>query len=209
VHKDITGIILAGGKSLRMGRDKGLLQLGGKAVIEIISSTLQELFPQILISTDAQEEYAFLGLPTISDRYKYIGPLAGIHSALSYSTTTLNLVISCDLPLMNAAMIEYLIECRADEQIVIARTARHLQFFPGLYDKRLLPAIEEIVTDRPSEEGARDRGFSLYALSRKVKTAVVDPAGMPFFRNELYLNLNTPADYEEIARILATSRGFK
>nr|WP_284521516.1 molybdenum cofactor guanylyltransferase [Cytobacillus pseudoceanisediminis] len=82
-----TGIILAGGHSSRMGENKALLKIGGKTVIERIADQLSSILPNVIIVANKQEDYQFLGLPLVSDRWKEKGPLAGIHAGLSESRT--------------------------------------------------------------------------------------------------------------------------
>ncbi len=85
MYNDITGIILAGGKSKRMGINKALLKIGDKTIIERTAGLMQGLFNRVLLITNSPNEYMFLGLEIYEDIYKNIGPLAGIHSGLVYS----------------------------------------------------------------------------------------------------------------------------
>src|SRR5690606_20588107 len=105
---ETTGIILAGGKSSRMGRNKALLDFHGQTVIETIANELQKIVNHLIIVTNNQEDYAFLQLPMVSDKWQGIGPLAGIHAGLSISKTEKNLVVACDMPFVSREIGSYL-----------------------------------------------------------------------------------------------------
>ena len=100
MYKNITGIILSGGKSTRMGENKSLMKLGDRTVIEHTLLLMQSLFSDVILITNTPDEYKFLNIPLYEDVYKYRGPLAGIHSGLINSITEENFVISCDIPLI-------------------------------------------------------------------------------------------------------------
>ena len=85
MYKDITGIILSGGKSTRMGSNKSLLKVGNMTVIERVRNLLQGIFKNVILITNDPEDYKFLGLPMFEDVYRHKGPLAGIHSGLVHS----------------------------------------------------------------------------------------------------------------------------
>jgi len=107
-QKDITGIILAGGKSSRMGTDKGLLKLNNSTFIERIVSVLNPFVDDIIIVSDHNSHDVF-GVKRIEDLYKDAGPLSGILSGLSHSKTETNIVLSCDIPFISEALIKHLV----------------------------------------------------------------------------------------------------
>ena len=106
--KDITGIILAGGKSSRMGTDKGFLVLKGKSFIQHSIDVLKPLVSEIIIVSDNPEYDAF-NFKRIEDIIKDAGPIAGICSGLKASSSQYNLVLSCDIPLIKAEILQKLI----------------------------------------------------------------------------------------------------
>ena len=107
--ENITGIIIAGGKSTRMGRDKGFLELNGKLFMTHIIEALQPLVSEIIISSDHTDHDTF-GLRRIEDTVKDAGPLAGLYSGLAASNTDYNLILSCDIPLITSKVLKKLIE---------------------------------------------------------------------------------------------------
>ena len=106
--KDITGIILAGGKSSRMGTDKGFLILNEKPFIQHSIDALKPLVSEIIIVSD-NPDYDILGCKRVLDTIKDAGPVAGICSGLEASATNYNLVLSCDIPLIKTEILEKLI----------------------------------------------------------------------------------------------------
>jgi len=105
---NITGIILAGGKSSRMGQDKGLKIHDGIPFIQHILKAMNLVTNEILIVTD-NVRYKTFGYPCVSDMIPNKGPVGGIYTGLTYTKTSLNLVLSCDIPFITAPVLENLI----------------------------------------------------------------------------------------------------
>lgn len=117
-QKNITGIILSGGKSSRMGTDKGFLSFNGKYFLQHSIDALNPLVDNIMIVSN-NEEYDIFGLKRIEDTIENAGPLAGIYSGLKQSKTDYNLVLSCDIPLINGSILQKLIDAIDDDSEII------------------------------------------------------------------------------------------
>ncbi len=195
VHSDITGIVLSGGKNSRMGTNKSLLKIGDKTVIEIIVDLMSSLFSKVILSTNSVEEMAFLQLPKVADVYQDAGPLAGLHAALLHSRTDANLVISCDLPRMSREMLAHIAALPSERSIVICRAAGFLQPLPGRYHKGALPAIDKILA-APPQHGFR----SFRNLFAAVETEIFEAHLLPFYKDELFFNMNSPDDYKKLGQ---------
>lgn len=107
--RNITGIILAGGKSSRMGTDKGFLLLNDKPFVQYSIDALKPLVSEIIIVSD-NSDYDIFGLKRVKDIKKHAGPVAGICSGLEASSTVYNLVLSCDIPLITSEILQKLID---------------------------------------------------------------------------------------------------
>jgi molybdopterin-guanine dinucleotide biosynthesis protein A len=107
--KNITGIILAGGKSSRMGTDKGFLLLDEKPFVQYSIDALKPLVSEIMIVSD-NSDYDIFGLKRINDSFKNAGPVAGIYSGLKASSNEYNLILSCDIPLITSQILQKLID---------------------------------------------------------------------------------------------------
>ena len=115
---NITGIILSGGKSSRMGTDKGFLKLKGKTFIEHSIDALKPLVSEIIIVSN-NSAYDVFNLKRVNDEIENAGPLAGVYTGLKHSSTNYNLVLSCDIPLINSEVLKLLIDAVEDTFEVI------------------------------------------------------------------------------------------
>lgn len=196
--KDITGIILAGGQSSRMMTDKALLKLGNKTVIEIIADKMKNIFSEVAISTNNIDEYKFLNLPLIKDIFINKGPIAGLHSSLKYSASEKVFFISCDMPLVTSEIITFISSYNSDKNIILPEENGRIQQLCGVYSKLLIPIIEDIILE--SEKNLNIKG-SIYELIQRVSTETVNVESLIFYNKNLFLNMNTPEDYERIKKI--------
>ena len=114
----ITGIILAGGKSSRMGEDKGFLKLNGKTFMSSIIAALKPIVGEIIIVSN-NSEYDVFNLKRVADSMEDSGPLAGLYSGLLHSETENNIVLSCDVPLISTSVLKKLLEGAPSEAEVI------------------------------------------------------------------------------------------
>jgi len=114
----ITGIILAGGKSSRMGEDKGFLKLNGKTFMSSIIAALNPIVGEIIIVSN-NSEYDVFNLKRVADSMEESGPLAGLYSGLLHSETENNIVLSCDVPLISSSVLKKLLEGAPSEAEVI------------------------------------------------------------------------------------------
>jgi molybdopterin-guanine dinucleotide biosynthesis protein A len=121
---NITGIILSGGKSSRMGTDKGFIKLKGKTFIEHSIEALKPLVSETIIISNNKAHDAF-NLKRYEDIIEDAGPLAGVYTGLKHSKTDYNLVLSCDIPLINTNVLTLLIEAIDDTSEVIQIENNH------------------------------------------------------------------------------------
>lgn len=147
-------IILAGGKSSRMGTNKAVLPLGGQPVIERIVGQLQKVTGDISISCGHSGAYAYLDLPLLQDIFPGCGPLAGLHAGLAASPHPWNLVVSCDMPFVNAALFQYLAKqaqeleeqsgekCGKRIEAVIPNVNGRVHPLLAMYHRSVLPGLE-------------------------------------------------------------------
>ena len=140
---DITGVILAGGRSKRFGSNKALAMVDGKPLVQNIADQMSSMFVQCLLVTNSPQEYAFLGLAMTGDQYRGMGPLAGIHAALQHISTARAFVVACDMPNVSPELIRYL--CTINEQdcdAVIPWLKKGQEPLFGVYHKKSLKVID-------------------------------------------------------------------
>jgi len=188
VRRQATAVVLAGGQSTRMGRDKALLPVSGRPMIEHIVSQLRPHFSQILVSADDASKFSFLDLEVVPDRRPRQGPMMAISSALERSRNDLCFVVSCDVPRLPAPlMLRLLREARGGADVVVP--VDHNSLYEPLfavYRRRIKPLL-----DRALEQQVR-RIVRIYE-DCDVKTVQLAEGEAP-------LNLNTPVDYERFTR---------
>lgn len=140
----VTGIILAGGKSSRMGKDKGLLMLNGKPMIQYVIDRLEELGVLILIVAN-HDQYQQFNYPVVEDLLKEKGPLGGIYTGLQHSESEINIVLSCDTPYIPTKLLELLLAESTGEMITIPKFRNKKHPLIGVYKRETLKMIHSNV----------------------------------------------------------------
>jgi molybdenum cofactor guanylyltransferase len=181
--REATAIIMAGGDSVRMGRDKALMEIDGEPMISRIARQLKPSFQNLFISAARADAFAFLGIDVVPDEAPGAGPLMALVSALEKSETELNFVMPCDIPDPPQHLIARLLREAKDADVVVpANEKGELEPLFAVYRKSVLPAAREALN-----MGAR-RVISFYP-KHVVKR-------MPMYPGTVLLNLNTPLDYQ-------------
>jgi len=143
--KNITGIILAGGKSSRMGTDKGFIVLNDMLFVEHIIKALQPLVGKIIIVSN-NSNYDKFGFKRVPDLIKNSGPLAGLYSGLFHSETDNNLVLSCDIPFINTEVLQLLVNnIENDFQIIQFKSQNKTMPLISLYKKECLETCKALL----------------------------------------------------------------
>ncbi len=181
----ITGAILAGGASRRMGQDKALLKFGDKTFIQRIADATREVLAHVVIIADRAERYSFLHLPVHQDIHKNCGPLAGIHSALTHTTTSHTFIISCDLPCVTPAMIRQLFSAASENCITLVTDGIRTQPLFAVYPRSEFEALETAL-----ESGQR----SVLGYLENRRTERLDFSG---YAPKLH-NVNLPEDLNHL-----------
>jgi molybdopterin-guanine dinucleotide biosynthesis protein A len=139
-----TAIILAGGKSSRMGSDKGLVLLNGKPMISYIIEILKKMqIPIIIISNN--DVYKQFGLPVFTDVIKEKGPLGGIYTGLINSETESNIIVSCDVPFLSDRILGLLINKDNDYPISVVQSNGKTHPLIGVYSKKIVKKLFDTI----------------------------------------------------------------
>lgn len=136
-----SGVILAGGRSSRMKFNKAFAQISDRSVISIIIEKFESVFNEIMIISNEPEFYQHLGLPIYADIYPRMGPVAGIHSALYYSSNESVFVTGCDVPFMNMDLVRMMISRLEDYDSVVPQIDGLLQPLTAVYSRKCLPIL--------------------------------------------------------------------
>lgn len=196
MYDHITGIILCGGKSVRMGKNKALLELGGRRVIDRVIGVMGKLFPTLFLVTNTPDAYAFTGIETVQDAIPEGGSLVGLYTGLRHATTAKAFVVACDMPFLNEALIRRMVEAAADDAAIIPRSPDGLQPLHALYSTACAPTLAKVV-----ESGEKRIQKACEALPVREfgwdEIKPVDPEGHSF------MNVNTPEEWERAVAIVA------
>jgi molybdopterin-guanine dinucleotide biosynthesis protein A len=187
----VTGVILAGGKSSRMGSNKALLPYRGGLFIESIHRQLSGLFDEVLLVTNTPEQYAFLGCRMVSDIYEDMGALAGLHAGLANSRTPHMFAVACDMPYLNDSLIRALVARRRQGDVIIPESDDGLEPLHAVYCRSCLPAMETAL-----QAGKR----RLVSFHPEIKAMIIPGDTVRFVDPHLdsFRNINTPADYYDL-----------
>ncbi len=142
----VSGFVLAGGRSTRMGRDKALLPIGGSTMVEHIASKVLAATGNVTL-IGPPERYQSLGYPVISDRLEGCGPLGGVFTALGATRTDWNLIVACDMPDLTVQFLEDLMAVPrgSEAEVVVPQTAAGLDPLCALYHRRCKAAAEAAI----------------------------------------------------------------
>lgn len=191
--------VLAGGASARMGTNKALLRAKPDypTMIDIVVARLREadLDPDILV-TNSPEAFAFLGIPSVPDDFPGSGSLGGIYTALNHVSQDRTLVVACDMPLLNPALLRHMASIPTEADALVPRWTGpggvgHLETMHAIYSRGCLePARARIAAGK----------LKVQALLEDVSVQYLDEAEMRRFDPQLdsFRNVNTP---EEWARL--------
>ena len=197
----VTGIVLCGGRSTRMGRDKALLPFGRETMLQRVVRTVSETTDRVIvvarqdqaISVDEPKGSSLHGCEIVFDPIGDLGPLAGIAHGLRSTATDLNFLVACDLPLLRPAVIHRLIELTDTFDACVPVDGDHVMVLCGIYRKTLADAATTLINTGQR----RARALLEHAHTKRVDAAVfrdIDP------ELESFLSCDTPAAYEEALR---------
>lgn len=174
-------IILAGGKSKRMGFNKAFAEINGKSLIAIIIERLSPLADEIIISG---EKNVFRHLPykIIPDDIPGCGAIGGTQACLNAAKNNTNIIIACDMPFVSRDLMLALLN-RNFEDCIVAKENEQIHPLVGIYRKSCLPVIHQCIDKKE---------FTMQVLLKKLKTSYFDISTHPAFANkDLLININT------------------
>ncbi|MBC8343221.1 MAG: molybdenum cofactor guanylyltransferase [Bacteroidetes bacterium] len=192
--KYLNGIILSGGKSSRMGMEKGLLKIAGKALVEYAIDVLNPHVKRLIICSN-KAEYNQFGLDVYSDLVRDIGPLGGIYTGLKYSDADCNIVLSCDMPFIDSQFIEYLKGSMRVGQTALVPTHDHkIEPLISIYTSKMMIYMEEYIQHKSyalQDILSNAEGVQFLDVSQQIKR-----------NNKLFFNINSPAEWKQFKQII-------
>lgn len=184
---NVSGIILSGGKSSRMGKNKAFIKIDGVPIVRSIHTLFKTLFSDIIIVTNEVELFQDFEANVQRDLIPGKGALGGLYTGIYYSLFSHAFCVACDMPFLKGSLIRYLIERIEDNDVVVPRTEAGLEPLHAIYSKSCLDPIKKIMDQKD---------FKILDFYPSVKVKIVeenefrslDPA------TESFLNVNTPEE---------------
>lgn len=197
METEVTGVILAGGKSRRMGEDKRYLVVGEQTLLERGLGVIRSIFQEVLIVIAQDSPPLDVDAKVVRDLLPDCGSLGGLYTGLMQATTPWIFVVACDMPFLDQAVIDQFTSRRATADIVMAKLDARLHPMHALYGKRCLPALEQMIQARQFKIQEIVSQSSLrvqYVTEAELLT--IDPSWRSF------QNVNTPSDLEAARSLL-------
>jgi len=190
METEVTGILLAGGKSRRMGEDKRHLLVGEQTLLERGLAVLHSIFQEVLVVI-AQDSPPLLGMDVrvVRDLVPDCGSLGGLYTGLIQATAPCIFVVACDMPFLNQGVIAQFTSRRGTADIVMAKLADRLHPMHALYGKQCLPVMEQMIQARKLkiQELVSQPSLRVQYVT-ETDLSSIDPSGRSFY------NVNTLED---------------
>jgi len=195
---DISCIVLAGGKGLRLGRDKALERVDNSNLLQRVVSQLSSFSNDIIVVTSRDKSPSqFIGysrFKVVADAYPGKGALVGLGTGLAASNSWHNLVVACDMPFLNQALLRYMVQLSPSFDLVVPRVGELVEPLHAVYAKSCLAPIERLL-----EQG----NLMVSALFDLVKVRYVEAEEIDWFdpQHLSFFNINTKADLEKAQQL--------
>jgi molybdopterin-guanine dinucleotide biosynthesis protein A len=186
-------IILAGGKSSRMGRNKALLPLGNQLLIEVLYRRLRPCVDEIVLSVNDRTGYPELDATWVADLYQDAGALGGMHAALQAMQSAHAFIIGCDMPQPNVELVRDLLALAPTADAVVPRIAGRPEPTHAVYAKAVVPAIERQL---------QAQRYKITSFFDDVRVRYVEEGELRRRDPDLlsFTDLDTPVEYERYLR---------
>ncbi|MBW6496881.1 MAG: molybdenum cofactor guanylyltransferase [Bacteroidales bacterium] len=184
-RKQISGVVLAGGKSSRFGQDKGLFPFRGKALVEHAIDILKPLCSEILISTNNPDAYGFTGQKTIADIHAGCGPIGGMHSGLFNASGQIVLFLGCDMPFVDSKVFSFLLENIAVNHAAVAMHNGFRETLCMALKKESLPLVEQAIAEKK---------YKILDMLEMLSVSYPELSTQSFFHRDMFHNINFRED---------------
>jgi molybdopterin-guanine dinucleotide biosynthesis protein A len=197
---DVTGVLLAGGKSRRMGADKRFLAVGEGTLLERSCTVLSEIFERVSIVIAQDSQALEARFPVLRDLVPDCGSLGGLYTGLQHALTTHIFLAACDMPFIHAGLVQHMVDKKNDVDVVLAYWNGRAQPTHAVYSRNCLPIVEQLIQSRNLKIQSLLTNHTLRVrLVTEEEIRTIDVEGRSF------LNVNTPSDLDR-ARSLCGDR---
>jgi molybdopterin-guanine dinucleotide biosynthesis protein A len=189
--KDVTGVVLAGGRSSRYGKNKALVKVDGIPLVERALRTMGTIFDHIVLITNTPNEYAYLQVPMFQDIIEGLGPLGGIYTGLKMISDQAGFFVACDMPFLNPHLIQHMVAIRDDFDVVVPRISGWIEALHGLYTIGCRESIERLI---------QSGSYQIFQFFSTVSVCFLDEDEIrkwdPYLKS--FLNINTPDELKRL-----------
>jgi molybdopterin-guanine dinucleotide biosynthesis protein A len=194
LYEDVTGVLLAGGKSRRMGTDKAHLEVDGVPLLERVAQVFRRTFSSNMVVANDTSAYTGLGFPVYTDVYRDRGSLVGIYTGLLKAETPHVFCASCDMPFLNERLIRHLVDLREGFDLVLPFSDHGREPLHAVYAKACLGPMEKLI--------AEDK-MAIMGVFSQVRMHKVTPEEVAEFDPKFlsFMNCNTPEDLQTAASL--------
>jgi molybdopterin-guanine dinucleotide biosynthesis protein A len=190
----VSGVVLAGGESRRMGQDKALLEIEGQPLIGLVAGRLRAVAGEVIVAANDAARYGAFGDRCVPDVYPGVGTLGGIHAGLRAASHDLVVVVACDMPFLNPEVLAWFVRAAGGANgdgppdLTVLKHDEGVEPLHAVYRKSCLPAIE--ATIRSGERCA-------FAFYDQIAVRYVSPAEIAGLDPGLlsFRNVNTPGQW--------------
>ena len=184
---NMTAIILAGGNSIRMGKNKAFVPIDGVPIITRIHTLLTELFDEVIIITNQNHLFKNLDSRIYADLLPDKGALGGLYTGVFFSSFDYSFCVACDMPFIKRSLVQFLIRNTDNADAVVPRTSDGLQPLHAIYSKRCLDAMRRVI----------DQGkYKIIDFYNLVKVKILEESDFLYLDplKESFMNVNTPEE---------------
>jgi molybdopterin-guanine dinucleotide biosynthesis protein A len=188
-----TGIILSGGKSIRMGENKAFIEIDGVPIIRRIHNLFKELFQEIIIVTNQKELFSNFETKIYSDIFPNKGVLGGLYTGIFFSTFNFSFCVACDMPFIKKSLVQFLLNHIKEDDVIVPQTKDGLQPLHAIYSKNCLDPIKKVMGQ------GKYKITDFYDLAKVKIIQENDFISLDPLR-ESFINVNTPVELLSLRR---------
>jgi len=191
----ITGVILAGGSSERLGQKKAFLEIGGIRLIDMVTEEMKDIFQRVILVTNERKDYEYLGIPIVEDLIKGLGPIGGIYTGLMSISDQAGFFVPCDMPFINRQLVRYMVSIKNNYAAVVPMVANEIEPLHAIYARSCLGPIRDLIDSKRYQI----RLFYDHIPVRYVKEDEIRRFGSP---SRTFLNINTTDELTEVQSLM-------
>jgi len=189
---------MAGGKSSRIGTDKALLLYKDKTLLQHVIDKVSNIFENSILISNNESIHNLYHIPVFSDIIRGIGPLGGLHAALTYATGDNVCIVPCDMPMLEAKMLTHLVTYKKEYGNIIYYEYGKPQPLIGIYSKSLIQVIESIFLQLSNHNKEKSTKLRLLELTKYEPFKIIEVTELDWYKPELFFNVNTLEDLKRL-----------